>query len=147
MHFVEIVNEVRERLGDKARSHEETAKIIREALNVIMDATVEGVNVKILGFGHFKATTRRSTGINCKGRKFIQVYLKTCRAWRARCRIEKNMEASVEKYGVELDKNDKGAKTAAEQGKCPACGKGLSGNPPICPDCGSKPLEKRRGDA
>ena len=141
--FSDVVAEVQKRTGQTTRKQrEEIAKHLREALNVIMDVTSSGERIRLMGFGDFNVSLRRSKGINTKGRQYLRIYLKVCDAWRRRLCVEKNME----KYGVELDKN-KGTKLAAEKGKCPACGKTLSGNPPICPACGSKPLEKRRKDA
>jgi hypothetical protein len=49
----------------------------------------------------------------------------------------------MEKYGYEKEKNDEKIKTAAKKGKCPICGKDVTGNPPVCPQHGSKPFEKR----
>lgn len=142
MVFSEIVEEVCRRRGNPSRPEQQkAARILREAFEVIMEATSSGERVRIARFADFNVSIRRSKGISVKGRKHIRIYLKICPGWRDRCRLEKNME----KYGVELDKNH-GEKLAAEKGKCPACGKTLSGNPPICPDCGSKPLEKDKRD-
>ena len=49
----------------------------------------------------------------------------------------------MEKYGVVTgNMNDELVKQAVEAGKCPACGAPLTNsNPPICPNCGSLPLE------
>ena len=48
----------------------------------------------------------------------------------------------MEKYGYEQEDKDM-TKEATEKGRCPACGGGLVGHPPVCLKCGSKPFEKR----
>lgn len=50
----------------------------------------------------------------------------------------------MEKHGYDQDRDL--AKTAAEKGKCPQCGSPLSGQPPVCPNCGSEPFEKREDE-
>jgi rubrerythrin len=51
-------------------------------------------------------------------------------------------EISMDKYGYKPNEDDT-VKTAAEKGKCPACGTPTEGNPPVCPKCGSKPFGER----
>jgi hypothetical protein len=50
----------------------------------------------------------------------------------------------MDKFGYEVDTDN--TKTAAEKGKCPICGAELQGSPPICPEHGSEPFEKRTHD-
>lgn len=49
----------------------------------------------------------------------------------------------MEKYGYQ-PKNDK-SKQASEGSGCPRCGAELKGEPPVCPNCGSKPFERENG--
>ena len=58
----------------------------------------------------------------------------------------------MEKYGVEIDQEK--AKTASTENRCPQCGKvlvtrGKDGDVSptwYCPNCGTKPWEKRPSD-
>lgn len=52
----------------------------------------------------------------------------------------------MEKYGYEQEPQpDDKTKTAAEKGSCPLCGAQLTGNPPVCPEHGSEPFERKDG--
>jgi len=52
----------------------------------------------------------------------------------------------MEKYGyVPNDELEK--KSGVDNNKCPKCGAELSStSPPVCPNCGSQPLEKKDGE-
>lgn len=51
----------------------------------------------------------------------------------------------MEKYGF-VPKKDLEKTASIKDGKCPKCGAELvTANPPICPNCGSLPLEKSDG--
>jgi hypothetical protein len=52
----------------------------------------------------------------------------------------------VEKYGYEKEREDPTVKTATEKGRCPVCGSPLRGEPPVCPEHGSEPFEKKEKD-
>ena len=49
----------------------------------------------------------------------------------------------MDKYGYRRDEEDPNVKTAVDKNTCPKCGSSLSGNPPICPNCGSEPFEEK----
>lgn len=49
----------------------------------------------------------------------------------------------MDKHGYKPNEDDPTVKTAAEKGKCPACGAPTRGHPPVCPNCGSEPFEER----
>jgi nucleoid DNA-binding protein len=136
----EAVDEVLSRLEKKDWTVDRwfLALALREFLDLIVEATSLGETVKLKGFGEFRPSIRTSAAEAFKGRRYINVYLRQSKNWKKRCHLEKDME----KYGVELDKNSEHVKKASERGKCPICGAELSGNPPLCPNCGSRPLEK-----
>jgi rubrerythrin len=50
----------------------------------------------------------------------------------------------MEKYGYEPENPPELEKRAGKSSHCPACGATLQGSPPVCPNCGSRPFEKRR---
>lgn len=70
-------------------------------------------------------------------RKFSKIIKRAREARQALGRRGEDMD----KHGYEQDQ-DLG-KTATEKGKCPQCGSPLSGQPPVCPKCGSEPFEKK----
>ena len=49
----------------------------------------------------------------------------------------------MEKYGYEKEQHEDGVKEAVRDGLCPICGQALSGTPPVCPEHGSEPFERR----
>lgn len=52
----------------------------------------------------------------------------------------------MEKHGYEQERSNDNVKTAAEKGRCPICGAETTGSPPVCPNHGSEPFEKRPED-
>jgi hypothetical protein len=56
------------------------------------------------------------------------------------------MEVDVDKHGYEQERSNENVKTAAEKGRCPICGAETTGSPPVCPNHGSEPFEKRPSD-
>lgn len=48
-----------------------------------------------------------------------------------------------EKYGYEEERDDPTVKTAVKKGNCPICGEEVVGQPPVCPNHGSEPFEKK----
>lgn len=48
----------------------------------------------------------------------------------------------MEKYGYEPDKPKDLEKRAGDKARCPSCGNLLTGHPPVCPNCGSRPFER-----
>jgi ABC-type ATPase with predicted acetyltransferase domain len=50
----------------------------------------------------------------------------------------------MEKYGYEKDDKEPKTKIASNKTKCPKCGASIRGNPPVCPNHGSEPFEKKR---
>jgi hypothetical protein len=52
-------------------------------------------------------------------------------------------DMGMDKYGYDQNGTSDNSKTAAEKGKYPECGSELTGNPPVCPKCGSAPFEKK----
>ena len=51
----------------------------------------------------------------------------------------------MEKYGVETETDKKDGKVATDEKRCPTCGSLLvtTANVPQCPNCGTRPFEKR----
>ena len=57
-------------------------------------------------------------------------------------------EKKMEKYGVEIEKDDPKVKKAADKSVCPECGEKLESqaNVPKCPTHGVKPFEREHGE-
>lgn len=123
-------------------SYDIVTLIINLTLEIIKNETSKGVIVEIKNFGQFIPHIK-----HWGNRKSWSVKLQRCSKWRDCCIIgEKKGARRMEKYGVEINKKDAKTKEAAVNGHCPVCGAELSGNPPICPNHGSEPFERRPSD-
>lgn len=132
-----VIEELRKRNIEV--SFDVTMLIINLFLELIQRETARGVPIKLFDFGAF--TPHLSTR---NGALYWMVRFSRSITWRKKCRIRKGVP--VKKYGVEANKNNELTKEAAEKGQCPICGAELSGSPPICPEHGSKPFERRPDD-
>lgn len=137
----------------------EVLVIVKLVFETIIEALMLGDSVRIRNFGRIEATFIKGGNLVwCEPvKRFVprkpNIKLKLVPAKRLRKMVSKartrmrtlakKRKNDMEKYGYEQEKKDPKVKEAAEKGKCPKCGGALSGNPPVCSQCGSKPFEKQ----
>lgn len=124
-------------------SYDVARLVIELALEVIKNETSKGSPVSFPRFGTFKPRFRVVAIANWAG---WVVRLNRHPDWTRKCRLQKGVIPMKEKYAYEQEQKNPKVKTASERGRCPECGAELRGNPPVCPNHGSKPFERREDD-
>jgi len=133
-----VISAISDELGrrDIEVSEDVVKLIVNLLLEIIIQETSRGVSISLGAFGTFLPNVKRY-----KETIYWGVVLRRGAGWRKRCLITRG--ATMDKYGVEIDKKDSKTKEAAARGLCPLCGSKLTGWPPVCPEHGSKPFERR----
>jgi hypothetical protein len=105
--------------------------VVDTMAEIIVDSVATDDVVRIPNFGKFYKATIRT-----EGKEHHRL------AFRAFEHPNERIKNTMEKYGVEIDKEK--VKTAGAKKVCPECGAELSfiTTPPTCPNCGTKPFEK-----
>ncbi len=132
-----VVEELRRR--DIEVSYDVAKLILELALEIIKQETSKGGTVWLDNFIKFQPKFEKySTGWS--GWK---IRMRRSPDWRQRCRFTRGETPMKEKYAYEKEQEDPRVKTASEKGRCPKCGAEVRGNPPVCPNHGSEPFERR----
>lgn len=157
----ELADETRRRLPPDLKKRlkpKDTRIIVRVLFEVITEAILNDDPVRIQHFGLIWAKFVPGgriiynvfIGRDTVERPRIELKFRACPGLKKRVRnlqsvlrakFKKKMEAEMEKYGYEPKEQEELVKEANELGVCPKCGETLSGQPPVCPQCGSEPFE------
>lgn len=125
-------------------------RVVDEVFTTIIAATLQGEDVRIKKFATLYPMMRAphlaysAKGARTKMSKpYIRIMFKASGAWKKALADTLKRRTSMEKYGYEQEKKDPKVKEASVSGRCPKCGAELQGKPPVCPQHGSEPFEKR----
>jgi hypothetical protein len=139
MRWGDAVDEIKRRSSEKGKPVPKLviSRIMREFCNLIIDVTLDLEDVRLQGFGEFRAYVN-TNGLNNVRSRYVRVTFRKCAAWKRR--------ALLEKYGYEPDKSKTEPRPKKKVTLCPICGRSCVGRPLVCPECGSAPFEKQEED-
>jgi nucleoid DNA-binding protein/ribosomal protein S27AE len=136
MTYQGLIEEVSRQTGMSPRT---TRRFVDTVIATVVTAVQEEGFVKLLRLGKFWRDEKVISG-----QYRARLRFSTTRALRKRM-SDKTEAKAMEKYGVEIDDNDK-SKKARITGKCPDCGNPLSSDTGtlLCGKCGTKPFEDQK---